>query len=471
MAEVRSDANHAATATNARGWWSCFYFIFFTLPIFLYDGLALFFYTLVLLPAFARMAFYYFWIADRNVIRYDCKSRRQTMDIYWPTIVTPSPLTINTPCPCNDSNCLECRLLDGHDSIPSPLSADRNERIRQRLRSDPRPILVFVCGGAWMIGYKMWGALLARVLTHTGMTVILPDYRNYPFWGTVPDQVQDIEMALQWLFSQLDSPATSEILDDVDSADTVNSTRRKIILVGQSAGGHLVMTLLLRKVLYPFISSLSSTARSTEMLPPRNDDNANKFLASDLTGLIVLSAPLDLHDVYTCTFRKHGLSESFMRGMFHPAVMSDYDPLQLLEQARQSTFMENPLNLLPPIKVYHGSRDRTVPYQGSVRFVELFKQLSASDSTLHDEQRISFHMYEGWSHTDPILEGPMDADHRFHSNIFAAARDWIRADDDDDGSAHPDSKNIHWPDEATSPVMKRLCPHFLVRMGRFCMPF
>jgi acetyl esterase/lipase len=456
---VRNDAHLAAT--NTRCWWSGFYFVLVTIPIFIYDGLALFFYTLVLFPAFARMAFYYFWVADRNVVRYGRKSQRQTLDIYWPTSTTStSSSTVDASCECNHTNgsCLQCRLLGGHQSNCSS-SFNRNEKIQQRLQSDPRPILVFVCGGAWMIGYKMWGALLARILTHTGMTVVLPDYRNYPFWGAVPDQVQDIELALQWLFSQITPPTTADIGNNVELTTAPIPARRKVILVGQSAGGHLVMTLLLRKVLR---SSMSAP-------PPASSVVTSPFLASDLTGLIVLSAPLDLQDVYTSTFRKHGLSESFMRNMFHPAGMSDYNPLQLLEQMQQPA-MENPLTLLPPIKVYHGNRDRTVPCQGSIRFVELFQQLLASDSTLDDEERISFHTYEGWSHTDPILEGPMDADHRFHSDIFAAVRGWISMTDIDE-SAHPDSKNIHWPDESTSPVMKRLCPHLLVRMGRVCMPF
>jgi hypothetical protein len=39
-------------------------------------------------------------------------------------------------------------------------------------------------GGAWIIGYKAWGALLAKRLSLAGAVVCCLDYRNFP-------QVQD----------------------------------------------------------------------------------------------------------------------------------------------------------------------------------------------------------------------------------------------------------------------------------------
>lgn len=35
-------------------------------------------------------------------------------------------------------------------------------------------------GGAWTIGYKAWGALLARRLSRHGVVVACLDYRNFP---------------------------------------------------------------------------------------------------------------------------------------------------------------------------------------------------------------------------------------------------------------------------------------------------
>ena len=54
---------------------------------------------------------------------------------------------------------------------------------RKRLKSGDSkklPVVVFVTGGAWIIGYKAWGALLGRRLSEQGVIVACLDYRNFP---------------------------------------------------------------------------------------------------------------------------------------------------------------------------------------------------------------------------------------------------------------------------------------------------
>jgi acetyl esterase/lipase len=697
----RNPNNHHNDNNSTNCFRSWCHFVGVTLPIIiLYDGVGLFCYTILLLPAFVRMAYYYFVTANRTVVFYDSSRRsvRQSLDIYWPvsaavtqtteeahsdrddpaitiTRLPPSPNRSRSYCSCcrgapravrgeshaaadTNTSSLEGDLLlwhlhNGHADFewdPEQNSLHRSSSrccggrgsaataahaaaaadcaLHQRLSSDPRPILFFVCGGAWMIGYKMWGALLARILTQTGMTVILPDYRNYPFWGTVPDQIQDVETALRWTFrhistppqpsSSLPSAAASTNAPTTSSSTNTNGTpvvpshyhnissssatpttqfRRQVIVVGQSTGGHLLMTLLLRKLWEQVLPVQpqpqpprdtpppnSATVRNdTFDQPPTNQDNptstttATTTVSTDthnscfdpmqyISGMIILSAPLDLQDLYTSTFRKHGLHASFVERMFHPHTMNEYNPMHLLQQImthyesssppqqhEQQQPSENPTPLdqvanagvlpalrLPPIKVYHGSADRTVPYRGSIRFVEKLQQLlqsldppqhhpcdendpmttpidslvvpppissppqhrSAPDEETdvglanHPYNHVSFHLYDHWSHTDPILEGPMDADHRFHYDIYTTVREWCTYDDDDDipivgdGSDNDDPNNnnesvptvdgvgslrrpnqLQWPDQQTSPIMRRLCPHFLIQMSRFCMPF
>lgn len=47
-------------------------------------------------------------------------------------------------------------------------------------KGDALPTVVFVTGGAWTIGYKAWGALLARRLCDAGVITMCLDYRNFP---------------------------------------------------------------------------------------------------------------------------------------------------------------------------------------------------------------------------------------------------------------------------------------------------
>jgi hypothetical protein len=42
------------------------------------------------------------------------------------------------------------------------------------------PVVIFVTGGAWTIGYKAWGALLGRRLCESGVLCACLDYRNFP---------------------------------------------------------------------------------------------------------------------------------------------------------------------------------------------------------------------------------------------------------------------------------------------------
>lgn len=51
---------------------------------------------------------------------------------------------------------------------------------RHWFNNGPVPVLIFITGGAYIIGYKAWGALLARRLSQMGVLVVCLDYRNFP---------------------------------------------------------------------------------------------------------------------------------------------------------------------------------------------------------------------------------------------------------------------------------------------------
>lgn len=43
-----------------------------------------------------------------------------------------------------------------------------------------KPVIVFLSGGAWIIGYKCWGALMGKMFAEHGVIFVTPDYRNFP---------------------------------------------------------------------------------------------------------------------------------------------------------------------------------------------------------------------------------------------------------------------------------------------------
>nr|XP_009390953.1 PREDICTED: probable isoprenylcysteine alpha-carbonyl methylesterase ICMEL1 isoform X4 [Musa acuminata subsp. malaccensis] len=94
--------------------------------------LALICYATLLMPGFLQVGYYYFFSSQvRRSIVYGDRPRNR-LDLYLPTKV---------------------------DGL--------------------KPVVAFVTGGAWIIGYKAWGALLGRRLAERGIIVACIDYRIY----------------------------------------------------------------------------------------------------------------------------------------------------------------------------------------------------------------------------------------------------------------------------------------------------
>ena len=68
------------------------------------------------------------------------------------------------------------RHLWKKDAIVSPEQTNTNV-----LAANKKPVVIFLTGRAWIIGYRMWGTLLGRALAPLGVLCIVdPDYRNFP---------------------------------------------------------------------------------------------------------------------------------------------------------------------------------------------------------------------------------------------------------------------------------------------------
>ena len=93
------------------------------------------------------------------------------------------------------------------------------------------PVVVFVTGGAWVIGYKAWAVPLGRALSAQGFVVVAPDYRNAP-QARVNEMVDDCDRAIDWTLKNIQK---------------FGGDPTKVVLAGQSAGAHLTALLLLRK--------------------------------------------------------------------------------------------------------------------------------------------------------------------------------------------------------------------------------
>jgi prenylcysteine alpha-carboxyl methylesterase len=407
-----------------------------TIPIFLWNGIRLFLFVVALAPGFARFAWYYSVTADRTSITYGSESIRQTLDVY----------RVNKHYRMT-SNSIEGSISSQNENTDETISDESTCLLNA-------PVLVFYTGGAWMIGYKMWGALLARVLTATGIVVVIPDMRNYPA-ASVPSMVDDVDLSIEWTFNHV-----AEYGGDPT----------KIVMVGQSAGGHVAYMSMFRKIRTILQQNLTSAIAPTTIGDECTENNQGqlgrtmgdadshqasnlKWKPSDLKGFASISAPYSLQAMEQ-TFLRKGLDADLVNRIFGHET-EKYDPFLELEnfQRNVAPIQRALSDELPPIHIYHGTNDKTVPFDGSERF---FQQLqSALEGENHD---LLFVTYPGWSHTDPILEGPMDADQSLHRDLFNDVKVWT------------DSPDLSW--STGNPIITdRICPHFLIQAGRFLNPF
>ncbi len=91
-----------------------------------------------------------------------------------------------------------------------------------------RPLVIFIHGGYWRGLSKEHSAFLAPMLAARGIACAAPDYRLAPS-ARMTDIVADTRRAFAYLWHQ---------------AEALGIDRRRILVTGSSAGGHLAATLL-----------------------------------------------------------------------------------------------------------------------------------------------------------------------------------------------------------------------------------
>ena len=91
------------------------------------------------------------------------------------------------------------------------------------------PVLLFVHGGAWVVGDKSHIAHIGHTLAAHGMVVVIPNHRLSPD-VTHPAHVEDVAAALAWTVANIEN---------------YGGDPQRIVVGGHSAGGHLTSLLTL----------------------------------------------------------------------------------------------------------------------------------------------------------------------------------------------------------------------------------
>lgn len=275
----------------------------------------------------------------------------------------------------------------------------------------PKPVIAFVTGGAWVIGYKAWGSLLGQQLSERDIIVACIDYRNFP-QGTIGDMVKDASEGISFICNHI-----------VEYGGDPN----RIYVMGQSAGAHIAACALVEKA-----------------IQEAGEGESSSWSLSQIKAYFGLSGGYNLLSLVD-HFHNRGLSRKiFLSIMEGEESLQRYSP----DLVVQDPNLRNAASLLPPIILFHGTADYTIPSDSSKSFAETLRNVGVEAKTI---------LYEGKTHTDVFVQDPMrGGKDQLFEDIVAVIHEG-----DTDALAK----------DAKAAPRKRLAPEFMLRWAHNISPF
>ncbi|KAL2522891.1 Isoprenylcysteine alpha-carbonyl methylesterase ICME [Forsythia ovata] len=273
-----------------------------------------------------------------------------------------------------------------------------------------KPVVAFVTGGAWIIGYKAWGSLLGLQLAERDIMVACIDYRNFP-QGTISDMVNDVSQGIEYICNNI-----------IDYGGDPN----KIYLMGQSAGAHISSCALLQQAI--------KESRS----------NSISWSVSQIKAYFGLSGGYNLLNL---------VDHFHNRGLYRSIFLSIMEGEKSLEQFSPEVIVQDPssnkaVSMLPHMVLFHGTTDSSIPSDESKAFVNTLHRMGA---------RAELILYDGKTHTDLFLQDPLRGG---KDELFDYVVAFIHADDKEALAR-----------DAMAPPRRRYVPEILLRLAHRVSPF
>ncbi|XP_026407773.1 isoprenylcysteine alpha-carbonyl methylesterase ICME-like isoform X4 [Papaver somniferum] len=267
--------------------------------------LALGCYAMLLMPGFLQVAYYYFFSSQvRRSIVYGDQPRNR-LDLYFPI---------------------------------------KNYGLK--------PVVIFITGGAWIIGYKAWDSLLGLKLAEKDFIVACIDYRNFP-QGTISDMVKDASQGISFVLNNI-----AEYEGDLN----------RVYLMGQSAGAHIAACALVEKAAHA------------------SAERENSWSASQIKAYFGISGGYNLRKLVD-HFHARGLCRSiFLSIMEGEESLRRFSP----EIMVQDHGLNNGVGSVPPIILLHGSEDVSIPSDASKTFADALRKVGVKTELI---------IYDGKTHT------------------------------------------------------------------------
>ncbi|KAG4951704.1 hypothetical protein JHK85_045571 [Glycine max] len=312
----------------------------------------------------------------------------------------------------------------------------------------PKPVVAFVTGGAWIIGYKAWGSLLGQQLSDRDIIVACIDYRNFP-QGTISDMIVDASQGISFVCNNI-----AEYGGDPN----------RIYLMGQSAGAHIAACAIVEQAIKE-AGEGESTSWSLSQIKTyfglSGGVVVKNVISSPQVYFFVKSIDGDLHalrPVLTQTtntrYNLFTLIDHFhSRGLYRSIFLSIMEGEESLQRFSPEVMIQDPNignanSLLPPVVLFHGTGDYSIPSDASKTFAEALKRVGVTAESI---------LYEGKTHTDVFLQDPMRGG---KDDMFEDLVAYIHSGDADARAR-----------DATAPPRRRLVPEFMLKLAHSVSPF
>eukprot|EP00252_Welwitschia_mirabilis_P011844 TRINITY_DN2631_c0_g1_i3.p1 TRINITY_DN2631_c0_g1~~TRINITY_DN2631_c0_g1_i3.p1 ORF type:complete len:257 (-),score=47.06 TRINITY_DN2631_c0_g1_i3:70-840(-) len=188
--------------------------------------------------------------------------------------------------------------------------------------NEPKPVVALVTGGAWVIGHKAWGSLLAQGLAERDVIVACIDYRNFP-QGTISDMIMDVSEGISFVLDNI-AEYGDKALKDASSSEEVSWRTSQIQAFFGISGGYNLVKLVEH-------------------------------------------------------FHRRGLYRSlFLRIMEGEKSLSCFSPELMI----QNPSFKEALSFLPPIALLHGTGDYSIPWEASTNFADALRSVGVQPKVM-----------------------------------------------------------------------------------------
>jgi acetyl esterase/lipase len=199
------------------------------------------------------------------------------------------------------------------------------------------PVMVYFHGGSWSEGKPDWVFPSCNDLAKDGWVAVSVEYRLAYRHGTLPfESVMDAKSAIRWLRMH---------------AGEYNIDTNRIVVSGNSAGGHLALC--------------------TALVRNWNDPLDDLSISAEPNLILVNSGVYDLTDENS--WIRQGLRESGR----DEGLVEEISPVYLVREG------------LPPVLIIHGTSDRNVAFSTAEVFVNRMKDAGNT---------VEFKVLEGANH-------------------------------------------------------------------------